>query len=316
MHNPFVTCSNCQIICHAKCAKKLFLFDFIEDKWCCWECSSLEEARYNPFKSYRYDKYSQPDNENFDEIHQIEHILNGCNRYELNELSNHIINSNEQLSIMFNNIDGVTSNFDLFTTEIMLKNENLSILTLAETNLEECNKNLFNIHGFQSVYQSKMAGKWKGSGLAIYLKETLIYTELDTYSQCSPNLESLFVSVNNTHNQSPITIGVLYRPPSGDEESFISEFNLLLQKLPINNVYLTGDFNIDLLKNSANEFEDILYSNGFTPLISIATHFKPGCNPSCIDNILTNSTDSLIKSGVCNNVSGHHCPIICIYNIL
>ena len=86
----------------------------------------------------------------------------------------------------------------------------------------------------------------------------------------------------------------------------------MLQKLPLNNVYLTGDFNIDLLKHKTSEFEDILYSNGFAPTISIATHFKPGCNPSCIDNILTNSTDSIIKSGVCNNVSSHHCPVFCI----
>ena len=309
-HHPFVICSNCQRVCHAKCAKKLYLFNLIEDKWSCWECSSLEEARYNPFKSYRYDKYSQPDNENFDEIHKIDNLLNECKRYNFHELSNQIENSNETMSIMFKNIDGVTSNFDLFTTELMLKNDKLSILTFAETNLDECNKNLFNIQGFQSVFQSKMVGKHKGSGLAIYLKETFVYTDLDTFNQCSPNLESLFISVNNTDN--PVTIGVLYRPPSGNEKSFLYEFNLLLQKLQLKNAYLTGDFNVDLLKNKGAEFEDILYSYGFAPLISIATHFKPGCNPSCIDNILTNSTDSIIKSGVCNNVSNHHCPVFCI----
>ena len=309
-HHKFTICYNCQKICHSKCAKKLYSFNFIEDKWSCWECSSLEEVQYNPFKSYRYDKYSQPDNENLDEIHQIDNILGECKRYSFQELSDENENSNETLSIMFNNIDGVTSNFDLFTTELMLKNDKLSILTLAETNLDECNKSLFELKGFQSVFQSKLVGKHKGSGLAIYLKETFLYTEVDTFNQCSPNLESLFISINNTHN--PVTIGVLYRPPSGDEKSFLHEFNILLQKLPLKNVYLTGDFNVDLHKNTAAEYEDILYSNGFAPLISIATHFKPGCNPSCIDNILTNSTDTIIKSGVCSTVSNHHCPIFCL----
>ena len=311
-HNSFIICSNCQRICHSKCAKKLYSFNFIEDTWCCWECSSLEETRYNPFKSYRYDKYSQPDNENFSEIHQIENLLNECKRYNFQELSKIVTNSNEQMSIMFNNIDGVTANFDSFTAELMLKNNNLSILTLAETNLDECNKNLFNITGFQSIYQSKIVGKNKGSGLAIYVKETLLFTEIDAFNQCSTNLEALFITISNTNDQNPITVGVLYRPPSGDEKSFISEFNLLLQKLPLNNVYLCGDFNVNLLKNSASEFENILFSNGFAPTISIATHFKPGCLPSCIDNILTNSTDSIIRSGVCNIVSSHHCPIFCI----
>ena len=86
----------------------------------------------------------------------------------------------------------------------------------------------------------------------------------------------------------------------------------LMTKLPHSNVYLTGDFNIDLLGNSATELEDTVFVNGFNPLISIATHFKPGCKPSCIDNILTNSTDTLKSSGVLKSNVNHHCPIFCI----
>ena len=63
-----------------------------------------------------------------------------------------------------------------------------------------------------------------------------------------------------------------------------------------------------------SKFEDVilLYMAIDLPLFSIATHFKPGFIPSCIDNILTNSTDLIIKSGVCKNVSNHHCPIFCL----
>ena len=107
---------------------------------------------------------------------------------------------------MFKNIDGVTSNFDLFSTKLMLKNEELSVLTLAETNLDECNKNIFKLQGFESIYQSKRVGKHKGSGFAIYIKEAFLFTKLDAFSQCSSNLESLFISINNTEN--PITVGV------------------------------------------------------------------------------------------------------------
>ena len=205
-HNSFVICKTCEKICHYKCANKVYTFNFIENSWCCWECSSLEETRYNPFKSYRYDKYSQPDNESFDEIHQLKNLLNNCKRYTFHELGSQIKNSNEQLSIMFKNIDGVTSNFDLFSTELMLKNEEVSVLTLAETNLDECNKNIFKLQGFESIYQSKIVGKHKGSGLAIYTKEAFLFTKLYAFSQCSSNLESLFISINNTEN--PITVGV------------------------------------------------------------------------------------------------------------
>ena len=37
-------------------------------------------------------------------------------------------------------------------------------------------KNLFNIKGYQSVYQSKITDKRKGSGLAIYLKDVFLHT--------------------------------------------------------------------------------------------------------------------------------------------
>ena len=171
----------------------------------------MEEARYNPFKSYRYDKYSQPDNESFAEIHQIENFLDTCKRYDIKELNN-LLNtpseSNQPLSIMFKNIDGVKSNFDLFSAEINSILDKISIITFAETNLDECNKNLFRIKGYQSIYQSNINGKNKGSGLAIYLKETFLFTVSEEHNQCSPNLETLFITLNNI--ETPIMIGVAY----------------------------------------------------------------------------------------------------------
>ena len=100
-------------------------------------------------------------------------------------------------------------------------------------------------------------------------------------------------------------IGVAYRPPNDNKVQSLAELNSLMTKLPHSNVYLTGDFNIDLLGNSATV-------NGSNPLISITTHFKPGCKPSCIDNILSNSTDTLKSSGVLKSNVNHHCPIFCI----
>ena len=102
-------------------------------------------TRYNPFKSFRYDKYSHPNNNSFNEIKQIENILDNCSSYNMQELNDLIKANKSTFSIMFNNIDGVTSNFDLFSTKLLSTNNQISILTFAETNLDECNKNLFNI---------------------------------------------------------------------------------------------------------------------------------------------------------------------------
>ncbi len=50
------------------------------------------------------------------------------------------------------------------------------------------------------------------------------------------------------------------------------------------------------------------------PVISLATHEKPGCSPTLIDNILMNSTEKLIGAGVLEGRVSHHHPILCITN--
>ena len=76
-------------------------------------------------------------------------------------------------------------------------------------------------------------------------------------------------------------IGVVYRPPSGDLTLFHTEISDMLSELPVNsNIHIMGDYNIDLL-NSRNsnttEFENIVISSGYTPLISTHTHHRLKC---------------------------------------
>ena len=49
-----------------------------------------------------------------------------------------------------------------------------------------------------------------------------------------------------------------------------------------------------------------LLCNGFTPTISVATHLKPNTKLSCIDNILTNSVENVLMSGVIETHISHH----------
>ena len=67
-----------------------------------------------------------------------------------------------------------------------------------------------------------------------------------------------------------------------------------MQLLPNKRVLTFGDFNIDLFKQESEDFESNICGNNMIPLISLANHFKPDCEPSVIDNILTNSTENLI----------------------
>ena len=303
-------CFSCDKISHAKCALKLYNFNQILDRWSCWECVSTAQHKYNPFESIIYDKHIQDEAESLHEISQISQILQNCESYSPQQLDKlfHRYES-PPFSILFNNIDGVKSNFDKLSAELSLLKNEFSVITLAETNIDSCNKDLFGLNGFQSVYQSKLGDKKKGSGLGIYISDQFIYTTDENCNMCTKNLESLFITTTNTSK--PITIGVIYRPPSGIMDAFLSEFENLVCKLPTTNVYITGDFNIDLHQPNIRNFEDKYFGNGLSPLISIATHTKPGCRSTCIDNIFTNSTESVLLTGTCESSVSHHLPIFC-----
>ena len=51
------------------------------------------------------------------------------------------------------------------------------------------------------------------------------------------------------------------------------------------------------------------------PNISLATHEMPGCKPTLIDNILVNSSQNLLLSGVFKSAISHHHPVFNIFEI-
>ena len=78
-----------------------------------------------------------------------------------------------------------------------------------------------------SCHKSKFYGKTNGSGLAMFLKDNLIYSLCNTQSQCTKNLQYLFVKVTNLPK--PVYFGVVYRPPSAKSiGKSIAEFEAIL----------------------------------------------------------------------------------------
>ena len=208
---------------------------------------------------------------------------------------------------MFNNIDGNAANFDAFIADLCQYKHRFSIIAIAETNISDAHQNLYQIEGYKSEYLSTFSNKRKGSVLGIYICNQYRYHKVDQLCHCSENLVSIFIEITNT--EQPITIGVLYHPPSGKLTEFISELEALLRILPQNNVWIAGDFNINLLQpKSRTQFEQLIYSYNFVPTISRATHER-NSSPTLIDNILTNFAGSLATSGILESRTYNHYPI-------
>ena len=92
--------------------------------------------------------------------------------------------------------------------------------------------------------------------------------------------ESLFIEVCIPDGKN-IIIGIIYRPPNQNANSFLSKYNDIIGKNSNENktcyrpIYIMGDFNLNLLNYDSHsltcEFLDGMYSNMFIPLITCPT---------------------------------------------
>ena len=143
IHNKIMTCSSCKAIVHAKCAKSLFDFNNTVNSWHCFQCLA-KPPKYNPFSELSNDKHDPNNLEDIEDLQEISKILQNCDHFDarsFNKLSKHTLNKgdNENLSLLFNNIDGCATNFDTFASDILGQHKHLfSISGIAETDLEQC----------------------------------------------------------------------------------------------------------------------------------------------------------------------------------
>ena len=145
----------------------------------------------------------------------------------------------------------------------------------------------------------------------IYVNNDLNASVIDNLCHCNPDIESLFVEISNVSK--PVIYGVIYRPPNGKVTEFFDTLGKIYEALPKDNVHIMGDYNIDLLNHAdsrTSTFEDLFIGNGYAPVISIATHERHNCKGSCIDNIFTNTIETVKSSGTLpGHRIGDHVPI-------
>ena len=317
---PIAECSSCEAIIHGKCFKSSNL-EFIENIFICNTCNTAQSQtsqRYNPFSSLDKgdsDKFYDTEPLDFIEsINKVSNILENCSLCSISDV-NKILSLNpepsmNQFSTLFLNIDGNKTNFDHFASELRTYTHMFSVIGLAETNIDPELKDLYQISEYNSYYQSVCDGKRKGTGVALYIHTSFNCTINHSLSHFSPNLECIFVTITNTTK--PITVGSLYRPHNGNKHQFLEELKSLLENAPIENTFIMGDFNMDLLNTNnpiTAEYEELIITNGFFPLISTYTHEQPNCKKTCIDNIITNSFDNIHSTGAIVDKLKHHLPI-------
>ena len=97
--------------------------------------------------------------------------------------------------------------------------------------------------------------------------------------------------------------------------AFLSKLNNTLDILNKSNIelYLMGDFNINLLNTNShektNDFVDLMFSQNLYPLITKPTRIS-STTATIIDNIFCNCIDNTINSGVIITDISDHLPTV------
>ena len=301
-------CTECKCVIHHKCLNMSKLTHLKHDIYCS-SCDHLATARYSPFKL----DYENNELDVDDVIFNFTQKLETCKAHKVDSFNNSYSNLiSEHMSILFQNIDGNKSNFDALAVSLQRFTKKFPIIALAETNVCQEMSSMYQLSEYTPKYQHKLNDKKKGSGVALYIHNSLNATIDDKLSQVTENLETLFVTISGDN---PTTIGTLYRPPNGNLEKALDELSSILD-IASKQTHIAGDFNIDLHGTNSKciqDYENVIFSKGFFPTISTITHEKPGCKPSCIDNFITNDIESVIVSGTIPNSISHHFQIFQIF---
>ena len=124
--------------------------------------------------------------------------------------------------------------------------------------------------------------------------------------------ESVWMEISNKSSKN-VVCGCIYRHPNNDMSDFLLYLESSLKTLASENkdVYLCGDFNVDLLKlNDSNNltFYNLLCSYGFLPLVIHPSRVVENQVPSLIDNIFSNNlSDEILSGNIYLTLSEHFC---------
>ena len=242
----------------------------------------LESFENNTFTSNCRSFIEDLTNENF-----------SCKYYNENKFNSMLPKHHENsLKIFHLNVRSINKHCHVLKAYLSCLNSNFDVILLTEighANKELIEKVFLDYTLFCDLSKSKKGG----AGILVRSDR---FDEIETNDnklivncKCSNcKIESIFLNLKFDKNS--ITIGSIYRHPSGSVQHFNESLNKCVNKLNTNNMLVIGgDINIDLLKTNTimtQNYLDTMLSNNLTPNILIPTRFSDN-STTLIDHIFT-----------------------------
>ena len=121
------------------------------------------------------------------------------------------------------------------------------------------------------------------------------------------NFETVWIEVDNK-NGTNFLFCCVYRHPNTDIDEFSVYFQTTLPKLTNKQVFIMGDFNINLLNYEShpptNEFINNFFCKNFQPCIHHPTRISDN-SLTVIDTIFTNVTATILSGNILTQISDH-----------
>ena len=179
------------------------------------------------------------------------------------------------------------------------------IITISETFLSDNSSVDLNLPGYQTVIRRDRPTF--GGGLAVYIKDNLIYRRRIDLE--STSLENIWIEVSTREGK--LLICTIYRPPNSN--AFWDDFELNIEMVKEtcrkSNLIIMGDINADLNTSNGKKLLDICQSQNLSHHINEPTRITD-TTASCLDQILTNIpslvTSTSVEAPICNN---DHCTV-------
>ena len=230
-------------------------------------------------------------------------------------LSNSVNNKNS-FSLISYNINSIPANLESFIDQSLSFIEGeFDAIGFCETKLTSDLDRLYTIPNYRSFFNH--LSRHKG-GVALYVRDNLDAVLRPDLTIQFDFIETIFIEIR-TKTRNTI-IGQIYRRPKSDIKSFFNKIKDILAVINQENKHciLSGDFNLDLLKNNVNnEVKDLIAifnSNFFFNSITKPTRVS-NTSATIIDHIWTNNFKSIQHSGIIYDTISDHFPVFTVFNL-
>ncbi len=244
-------------------------------------------------ESSSFPKYSQPDPDL-----GLPNLINS-KYHSVKDFQNLKIEKN--FNLFHSNVNGLEIKLDTLQTFLAGSKSAMDIIAVTETSEKEDDSFISNvkIDGYSLFHTPTCSSK---GGSALYVN-----SDYDTFERVdmkiqNENFQGVWLEIKNSNSKN-IIVGCVYRHPRHAVDDFFSYMETVLKKCSDENkeLYLCGDFNIDLLKiesvSSYLNFYNLLNSHGLLPYIIHPSRIVEGQIPSLIDNIFSNNFQQYVISG-------------------